>query len=328
MIEKRKGVPYLKKFILGLTCGLLIAGSSVAFASNSIQALLFPASFEINGSEVPLSSEYKVINVDGHAYVPIRFVAENLGATIGYDAELQKIIVRNQYLGLTDPDYDGISVGNLILTKEGNNTRVTGQLKMEGVGNTKNKLTASLSFYNDNSEKVGVIKIEGNQYGVAAQTFEAEASGDFREYATVNLRISSVNNKVIPAASTIQYKNTKYHFTLDLPKSWDGKYDVVEKVNHDSVSEYFDFIHQSSKQTLGGVIFTIGVVPRQYWVENGPTLIDVGQTSKIGEKEDKVFTLSKPGDVQFDPEDEKLAAEYLSMSKYINTIKTSLKFSN
>lgn len=317
----------MKKFILGLTCGLFMAGSSVALASDSIQAILFPARFEINDSNVPLTSEYKVINVDGHAYVPIRFVAENLGATIGYDAELQKIIVKDQNLNLTDPDYNGITVGNLILTKEGNNTRVTGQLKMEGVGNTKNKLTGTLSFYNDNSKKVGTIKIEGNSYGVEAQTFDAVGSGDFRKYATVNLVINSVNNKVIPAVSTIKYINSKYNFTLDLPKNWEGKYEVSEKINNDSGSEYFQFQHQPSIQKSGGNLFTIGVVSQQYWKEQGSNLIEVGQIWKIGEKGDKVFTLSKPGDVQYDPEDEKMAEEYISMSKYINTIKTSLKFS-
>jgi hypothetical protein len=114
----------LKKFILGLSLGLAIACSSVAFASGSIQALLFPVIFEINGSNIGLNNDYKVLNVDGHAYVPIRFIAENLGATIDYDAESQKIFVNNRNLTITDPDYKGISVGNLILTKEGNNTKV------------------------------------------------------------------------------------------------------------------------------------------------------------------------------------------------------------
>jgi hypothetical protein len=85
-MEKRCVV--LKKFILGLSCGLAIACSSVAFASDSIQAVFFPAIFEINGSDIGLNNDYKVLNVDGHAYVPIRFIAENLGATIDYDAQL------------------------------------------------------------------------------------------------------------------------------------------------------------------------------------------------------------------------------------------------
>lgn len=116
--------------------GLVIACSSVAFASSTIQTLLFPTGFEINGNDTTLNEDYKVLNVDGHAYVPIRFVAENLRAAIDYDEERQMIYIKNGDLDLIDPDYKGISVGNLILTKKGESTKVTGQLKMEGVGNS------------------------------------------------------------------------------------------------------------------------------------------------------------------------------------------------
>jgi len=62
----------------------------MVFASDSIQALLFPVHFEINESQVSLNDDYKVLNVDGHAYVPIRFVAEHLGATIDYDQDTKR----------------------------------------------------------------------------------------------------------------------------------------------------------------------------------------------------------------------------------------------
>ena len=77
----------MKKFILGLCFGLAITFSTIAFASSSIQAKIFQVVFDINGSNVALNKDYKVLNVDGHAYVPIRFVAEHLGATIDYDQE-------------------------------------------------------------------------------------------------------------------------------------------------------------------------------------------------------------------------------------------------
>lgn len=317
----------MKKFILGLSLGLAIACSSVAFASGSIQAFLFPASFEINGSDIELNNDYKVLNVDGHAYVPIRFIAENLGGTIDYDAESQKIFVKNKTLDLTDPDYKGISIGNLILTKEGNNTKVTGQLKMEGVGSTKNMIGASLSFYNDKSEKIGDIAINGNDFGVDSQTFVSEGSGDFRAYSAVNLHIGAVNNHIISEAPSIIYENTKYNFTLKLPKSWEGKYEVVDTVSSSSIFESFGFIDKANKR-YGGMIFSISVWTKEDWIKNGPSAIEVGQIYKIGEDGDKVFTLSPPGDVEYDVHDEKLKAEYLSMSDQINKIKTSFKLNN
>lgn len=211
----------MKKYMLGLGCGLLLAGSSVAFASDTIQALLFPASFEINGSQVKMDSDYQILNVDGHAYVPIRFVAENLGATIDYDAESQKIVVKNKPLDIKDPDYANISVGNLILTKEGNQTKVTGQLKFEGVGNSLNMVGAGLSFYNEDNQEIGKAVISGNNFGVDAQTFVTEGEGDFNNYDAVYLHIGAINHRIMSDAPTMLYRNSSYRFTLAIPSSWE-----------------------------------------------------------------------------------------------------------
>jgi hypothetical protein len=317
----------LKKFILGLSLGLTIACSSVAFASGSIQALLFPASFEINGSNIALTNDYKVLNVDGHAYVPIRFIAENLGGTIDYDAELQKIFVKNRNLDLTDPDYKGISVGNLILTKVGNKTRVTGQLRMEGVGSSKNMIGANLSFYNDKSEKIGDVAINGNDFGVESQTFILEGSGDFRTYSTVILHIGAVNNTIIPEAPSMLYENTKHNFTLELPKSWEGKYEVIE--DNDNIH----FISKANnnipkEEGFMGLLFTIHIWSKEKWSQDEAEVKGQIQISKIGEKGDKIFTLNTPSDVNYDPHDAKLTAEYESMWSHINTIKTTFKLKN
>jgi hypothetical protein len=306
-----------------MCCGLVIACSSVAFASDSIQALLFPASFEINGSNVALNNEYKVLNVDGHAYVPIRFVAENMEATIDYDAESKKIFIKNGNLDLTDPDYKGISVGNLILTKVGKNTKVTGQLKINGVGNTKNMVGANLSFYNDNSEKVGEAAITGNNFGVESQIFMSEGSGDFRTYSTVNLHIGAVNNNIISETPSVIYENTKHNFTLNLPKSWEGKYDVVEG------TDTIDFINIANKEAgWGGVLFTIQIWSKEKWSTEGVIAKQNIHISKIGDSGDEIFTLSTPTDVNYNVNDEKLKAEYASMWDHINTIKTTFKDNN
>ncbi|RKN74935.1 stalk domain-containing protein [Paenibacillus ginsengarvi] len=312
----------MKKFVLGLCCGLAIACSSVAFASDSFQAALFPAYFEINGNHISLNDDYKVLNVDGHAYVPIRFVAEQLGATIDYDQEQQKIFVNNRTLDLSDPDYKGIYVGNLILTKNGSNTKVTGQLQIEGVGSTKNSVEATLTFYNDNSEKVGEVAIHGDDFGVDAQTFVSEGLGDFRTYSTVNLHVGNVNGHISSATPSIVYENKKNNFTLDLPKSWEGKYDVVEAFDEASKFEQITFINKANKE-YGGTVFSIGIWTNEDWSQNGQTAMEVGHISKIGELGDRVFTLITPGDVQYNPHNVELTAEYTSMSKYVNTIKTS-----
>lgn len=314
----------MKKFILGLSFGLIIASASVAFASSSIQALLFPASFEINGKAIALNADYKVLNVDGYDYVPIRFVADNLGATIDYDAELKKVIVKNRGLDLTDPNYKGISVGNLILTKSGGSTKVTGQLSMFNVGNSQNKIEATLSFYNDKSEKIGNVVIKGDNFESEKRTFVVEGLGDFRAYTTVNLHITAVNNNVISESPSLTYANTKHNFTLKLPQSWDGKYEVIEE------GDNINFISKANNtvpkgEGFMGVLFTIHIWPKEQWSKEEATIKGQIQISKIGERGNTIFTLNTPSDVQYDPSNEKLTAEYNSMWSHVNTIKTSFK---
>jgi hypothetical protein len=187
----------MKKFIAGLTFGVLISLSSAVFASDPIQALLFPAKFEFNGKTVVPGEEYTVLNYQGHAYVPIRFIAEQIGATIDYEAETRQIFVKNEALNVTDLDYPTVSVGNLILVKDGSNTKVTGQIRVAGTGMAENMIGASLFFYNDKSEKIGEAPILGSKYGEAIQQFEAVGSGDFRKYASVNLHIEAANYKIV-----------------------------------------------------------------------------------------------------------------------------------
>jgi hypothetical protein len=57
---------------------------------------LFPASFEVNGQTKQLGSEYTVLNYNGHAYVPVRFVAESLGAGVRYIYKDNVISIMNE----------------------------------------------------------------------------------------------------------------------------------------------------------------------------------------------------------------------------------------
>ncbi|MEK3724820.1 hypothetical protein [Paenibacillus sp. FSL H8-0034] len=59
----------MKKFFLGLACGILVTASTATYASDTIQAYLFPVGFELNGQEKKLDNEYAILNYKGHAYV-------------------------------------------------------------------------------------------------------------------------------------------------------------------------------------------------------------------------------------------------------------------
>lgn len=329
----------MRKFILGLLCGIVLAGSSAAFAASAIKAVWFNVHYEINGSPVPASSN-QAVNIEGHVYVPLRLITDNLGATTGYDAEQKSIQIKNGALDLADPDYPEITAGNLVLTKSGSSTLVAGQLKLANVGNTLHKIVAILSFYNDDSRQIGQITITGDTFGVNARLFSVLGSGDFRNYTSANLYIKSVDDKVISQPPAITYENSKYHFTLQLPAYWKGKYSVRSSVieasndssenssngssDDSSKTEAFTFVN-TANQVYGGDVFTVLVWSKQAWREAGPSMKEVGRIWKIGEQGDKIFTLNPPGDVQYNPEDKALTAEYKRMSSYIDQIRTSFK---
>lgn len=74
----------MKKFLLGLVCGMGLTATTAVYALETIQAYLFPVRYEFNGQAKELDSEYATLNYNGHAYVPVRFVAESLGVGVRY----------------------------------------------------------------------------------------------------------------------------------------------------------------------------------------------------------------------------------------------------
>lgn len=89
----------MKKMIVTIIGVCIIAGLSMptlSKASDSIEVTIFPIKFIINGKEKTVdNNEYTVFNHNGHAYVPVRFIAENLGAYIGYDHAAKTITLDN-----------------------------------------------------------------------------------------------------------------------------------------------------------------------------------------------------------------------------------------
>ncbi|WP_409342295.1 stalk domain-containing protein [Paenibacillus sp. MBLB4367] len=75
-------------FVTGLLVGVGISACTVAFASDSIQAFLFPSNVTIhmNGETKALNvyDEDPVINYNNKTYIPLRLFAESMGATVFY----------------------------------------------------------------------------------------------------------------------------------------------------------------------------------------------------------------------------------------------------
>lgn len=79
------------KIVIGILAAALCGYPAISKASDMIQAYLFPSVFYVNGASVELPNDYGILNVQEHAYVPIRFIIEYLNGKITYDETAQEI---------------------------------------------------------------------------------------------------------------------------------------------------------------------------------------------------------------------------------------------
>ncbi|NEN85839.1 stalk domain-containing protein [Paenibacillus elgii] len=84
----------MRKYVIGFVFGTFVSMSTMVYASDAIQAFLFPVKISFNEKRMDMS-EYKVLNYENHAYVPIRFIAENIGISIDYNANLNEIALKD-----------------------------------------------------------------------------------------------------------------------------------------------------------------------------------------------------------------------------------------
>jgi hypothetical protein len=209
---KYKGGVNLKKFVLGLICGIGLTVTTAVNASDTIQAYLFPIRYEFNGQTKQLDSEYTTLNYNGHTYVPVRFVAESMGANVGYDGNTQTISINyNDQVGLTlqDPSEKRVHVGNLKLSKsDDGNTIISGQIYVDPTGTTTNTVRgAFLNFFDGQGNEIGKALIHdqktdnNDSQNIIVQeaeikNFMVEATADVSNYVHVTLTVGLLNEIV------------------------------------------------------------------------------------------------------------------------------------
>jgi hypothetical protein len=188
-------VIYLKKFILGVLVGAVASFSTVAVASDSIQALIFPAKININGVTHDLNNDYRILNVDGHAYVPIRYIAENTGTIVGYDQNNQVISLAYGQINLQDPNDKSISIGDLVVEPNSVNLEVLqGHIKVDRAATSYVNLT--IEFYDKDGKLLGSTDLS-DDFKPGIQSFKTTNSGfNSTGYTTVKVRVNEVRDGV------------------------------------------------------------------------------------------------------------------------------------
>ncbi|NRF89849.1 ankyrin repeat domain-containing protein [Paenibacillus frigoriresistens] len=181
----------MKKIFLGLICGVFLAATTAVYASDTIQAYLFSVRYEFNGQTKELDSEYTTLNYNGHAYVPIRFLAENTGANVEYVDATKTIYVVNGKMDIKDPNIKTVTIGNLILIYDATSdlTNISGKLDL--LSTESQHIQGELLFYDQQNKLISRIAIN-NYYQSGINTFTDQKNGNFTNYASVKLIISGM----------------------------------------------------------------------------------------------------------------------------------------
>lgn len=75
----------MKKSRIALLCLIPLSFATGAGASNVLQGVNFPVHLFFNHVQQEVDDGYQIINFDGHAYVPLRFIADKTNSGIYYD---------------------------------------------------------------------------------------------------------------------------------------------------------------------------------------------------------------------------------------------------
>ncbi|WP_409344985.1 stalk domain-containing protein [Paenibacillus sp. MBLB4367] len=67
--------------------------SSLSAAAETVKAVLFPHTITINGQSAPLREGLEILNYEGATYVPLRYLAEQMGGRVRYDGANKTISI-------------------------------------------------------------------------------------------------------------------------------------------------------------------------------------------------------------------------------------------
>jgi hypothetical protein len=194
----------MRKYAIGFICGAMLVSASAVYAGEAIKATLFPVKYEINGVTSELPEGYHTLNVEGRAYVPIRFAAESLDTVVTYDDEAKTIRIDDGY-NLTSIASE-VRAGHIQVVKNGNTSQIIGKLyagqnywdamygsKMELKPGSEVNISANIVFYNDASKVLGraLVSVSLIAKGDQIKEFEAIIDGDVSSYSFATLEYVS-----------------------------------------------------------------------------------------------------------------------------------------
>ncbi|MHA6480917.1 stalk domain-containing protein [Paenibacillus sp. strain BS8-2] len=196
MLQMRRFVD--RKFMVGAVCGAMLAGTTAVYAEDAIRATLFPAQYALNGVAIEQTGDYATLLYQDRAYVPIRFVAEQLDTVVAYEDATQTIKLDTGF-GLSSISGE-VKAGYIKVVKDskGEGSTVTGriyagQAYWDALANSKAALEpgspiaikAYIAFYDENNRTLGKvpISVSTTAKGDRMLSFTATSNRDLSSYA-------------------------------------------------------------------------------------------------------------------------------------------------
>lgn len=344
----------------GLSIAALLGTGIIAFAEPTLKEIKAYLNHEtiIKFNGYPVADT--PITYDGTTYLPVRTLSHLIGARVAWNDQTSTVDINtNKYLPFDEVRTLGkygytiqapklldmihfVVISNLEMEDriakgtldKGTLSAVTVQYLVQD--KNLGKLDEEIATI-EVLKKADFQQLEGNPRVIAEKDelvyivkpstknpFDS-TSNDFSNYEALALHLSThsyyVKLKQDVEDNSISYENTANRFTLKLPKSWEGKYDVEEKAFPEGSSVRF-----INKATKVGTLFTISIWSKEYW--NALQEDGIIPVSKLEEYGDNVYLFHTPTDVQYDPQDEQSKADYLSMFNDIKTIIATFEIKN
>ena len=243
-----------KRIFITCTAVLLLcaaaAGVWAAGLTSNVSAILDPnIAFIVDGQRQDLGPGYTVLNYENHTYVPSRFVAEALGATVNWDA-LTKIIRIDS--AFSSADYlalqkDKADLEAQITEKDKRIADLEAQLKAVGGGSP----TSSQPSVAGNYQRIPLTMTLPEAYIMVTGIYDDEIFNYNRLYVEVENRkdtpIQLVQDKSIATVDGKVYKSSDAMYQQTADSRW---YNDIRKDDRETGYILLPLFPEDSKEML------------------------------------------------------------------------------
>lgn len=225
-----------KGFVSGLLVGTILSISVVSYgAPAQIDAFRNTAiKYFFDGKEVSLGEDYETIIYKNRAYVPARFVADNLGAKVDYNADSETINFKSPEPKIVEKIVEIEKPINCEDQTKNPGTYVTLPYTV-----SEKNFDFKVKFLNDSDNNVTKIYVEltgkkDNKNNLSIDAYNAVLNTDDNEYKTSDLTPIFYDNRIF---TTIKDEETLDSFLAFKPVSEKEKEFRLRVVVKESGSE-------------------------------------------------------------------------------------------